>query len=317
MSVHAIAEPPAPRAGPCRALHRTTRLTLVRAAVVGALLCSLAWSARAQTSPVTIVAAENFYGDVARQIGGADVTVTSIIAAPGQDPHQFEASPATARALAAARLVIYNGVNYDPWMDKLLANGNAPSRRTIVVADVVGAKPGDNPHLWYDPATMPAVAARIAEALLALDPPHAEFYRARLAAFLASLTPITADVAAIKARYGGTAVTASEPVFGPMVRALGFVMRNARFQLAVMNGTEPSAGDVAAMQGDLKGRKVRIFFNNTQVRNDLTDRLLAIARAADVSVVGITETEPAGTSYQAWIGQELDAIHKALGGGGS
>jgi zinc/manganese transport system substrate-binding protein len=288
-----------------------------------AIACALSswlipgWSAQAQTAPIRIVAAENFYGDVARQIGGPEVGVTSIITAPGQDPHQFEASPAAARALSEANLVIYNGANYDPWIDKLLANTAAAARRVIAVAAVVNAKPGDNPHLWYDPATMPVVATRIADELQALDSAHADAYRGRLASFLGSLAPISAAIAAITAKYAGTPVTATEPVFGPMAKALGFVMRNERFQLAVMNDTEPSASDVAAMQDDLKRRKVRLLLYNSQVSDDLTERLLAIARTAKVPVVGITETAPAGKSYQAWITGELDAVRSALDGGGS
>src|SRR5215469_11526628 len=137
-------------------LHRVGRVLRVCA---GALLClAIAASfAPAQAAPVRIVAAESVYGEVARQVGGADVTVASIIAAPGQDPHQFEATTSAARALAAADLVIHNGANYDPWIETLLANGHGPARRVVVVAALVNAKPGDNPHLWYDPATMPAV----------------------------------------------------------------------------------------------------------------------------------------------------------------
>jgi len=297
-------------------LHRVGRVLRVCA---GALLClAIAASfAPAQAAPVRIVAAESVYGEVARQVGGADVTVASIIAAPGQDPHQFEATTSAARALAAADLVIHNGANYDPWIETLLANGHGPARRVVVVAALVNAKPGDNPHLWYDPATMPAVATRIAAELQALDPAHADGYRGRLASFLQSLAPISAAIGAIRAKYAGTPVTATEPVFGPMAKSLGLVMRNERFQLAVMNGTEPGASDIAAMQDDLRGRKVRMLLYNSQVSDEMTERLLAIARAAKVPVVGVTETAPADKSYQAWIARELDAVRDALDGGGS
>jgi zinc/manganese transport system substrate-binding protein len=260
------------------------------------------------------MAAENFYGDVARQIAGPAVKVTSIISAPGQDPHQFEATPAVARALAGANLVILNGANYDAWMDQLLAG--ARSRKVIIAADIVGAKPGDNPHLWYDPATMPMVAARIAAALAAIDPANKDTYEQRLKSFLGSLAPISDKIRAIRARYAGTPVTATEPVFGRMATALGFDMRNQRFQLAVMNDTEPSARDVAAVQEDLRRRTVKLFLYNSQVSNDLTARLTEIARAANVPVVGIAETMPADKSYQDWIAAELAAVEKALEAGG-
>jgi len=165
-------------------------------------------------SPLKLVAAENFYGGVAQQIGGAGVEVISVMSNPDQDPHLFETSPAVLRQLAAAQLVIYNGADYDPWMPKLLRATPQPDRAEIVAADLVHRTSGDNPHLWYDPATMPAVARAIVAALGKADPAHAADYQARLAAFLSSLKPIDAKVEAIRKKFGGAPVTASEPAFG-------------------------------------------------------------------------------------------------------
>jgi zinc/manganese transport system substrate-binding protein len=281
-------------------------------------LALLLWPAVASAeTPITIVAAESFYGDVAGQIGGPQVEVTSIISAVGQDPHEFEPPPSVARAVAGARIVILNGASYDPWMGKLLAVTDSARRSVIVAADLLHRKPGDNPHLWYNPATMPAVAAQIADTLARLDPAHKEAYEQRLTAFLASLVPIDDAIRTIKAHYRETPVTATEPVFGDMAQALGFVMRNTRFQLAVMNETEPSASDVAALEDDLAARTVRILFYNAQVSDDLTARMLGIARASHVPVVGISETKPPHKTYQEWIAGALDAVRKALADGGS
>src|ERR1017187_6867140 len=142
--------------------------------------------ARAADGKLSVVAAENFYGDVARQIGGDDVAVASVMSNPDQDPHLFETTPSTVRQIAAAQVVILNGADYDPWMDKLLNASPRPSRTAIVVADLVGKKAGDNPHLWYDPSTMPAVAKALAEAFAKADPAHKERYATRLKTFLAS-----------------------------------------------------------------------------------------------------------------------------------
>src|SRR5215471_11309307 len=132
--------------------------------ILVALLGLLAAPAMAQGA-ITIAAAENFYGDVAQQLAGADATVSSILSNPDQDPHLFEASPSVARLLSRATIVVYNGADYDPWMTKLLAATHAPERTVIVVANIVGRKPGDNPHLWYDPQTMPAYARVLTAAL--------------------------------------------------------------------------------------------------------------------------------------------------------
>ncbi len=135
-----------------------------------------AFSASALADPVKVVAAENFYGDLASQIGGDNVAVTSILSNPDDDPHMFEASPETARALSDAKVVIVNGVDYDPWMEKLLSAHKAPGRKEIVVGALVGHRPGDNPHLWYDPATMKAAANALVADLSAIDPAHKADY---------------------------------------------------------------------------------------------------------------------------------------------
>ena len=286
-----------------------------------AVLVLLAGTPTCAQAVVSIVAAENFYGDVAGQVAGPDATVTSALSNPDQDPHLFEASPSVARAVADAAIVAYNGADYDPWMAKLLgaaprsSNSGGDRRRVIVVADLVHRKVGDNPHLWYDPATMPAYARTLTAALVAADPAHRAGYERRLQAFLDSLKPLDAEVAALRDRFAGTPVTATEPVFGYMAAALGLRMRNERFQLAVMNDTEPSASDIAAFEADLRGHRVRLLLYNSQATDAAAKRLLEIARQAGVPVVGITETEPEGMTYQQWIAAELDAVGAALGGG--
>jgi zinc/manganese transport system substrate-binding protein len=270
--------------------------------------------ARGAESQIAVVAAENFYGDIARQIGGDRISVTSIMTNPDQDPHLFETTPGIVRQLAGAQIVILNGANYDPWMEKLLAAAPRPGRTVIGAAQLVGRNPGDNPHLWYDPATMPAVANALAAALTKADSAHALDYAARLKTTLSGLARITQRVAQLKAKHGGAAVTATEPVFGPMAEALGLTMRNQRFQLAMMNDTEPSARDIAAFENDLKERKVKLLIYNSQVSEKLTERLRDIAIRAKVPVVGVTETMPANVSFQDWVLGELDAVDKALSG---
>ncbi len=271
-------------------------------------------AAGAADGMVKLVAAENFYGNIAHQIGGLQVEVVSVMNNPDQDPHLFETSPAVLRQLAAARIVIYNGADYDPWMAKLLKATPKPGRIVIVAADLVHKKAGDNPHLWYDPATMPAVARALAAALSRADPAHAADYQARLATFLASLKPLDDKIAAIRKKYGGAPVTASEPVFGTMAAALGLKMRNEKFQLSIMNDTEPSARDVAAFERDLKEHKVRVMFYNKQATDKIVQHLVEIARAAKVPVVGVTETVPPGMTFQHWMLSELSDTEKALAG---
>src|ERR1700744_316460 len=280
-----------------------------------ALALSFCQTASAQTARVPVVAAENFYGDVIRQLGGDHVQVTSILSNPDEDPHLFEASPKTARALQHASLVVYNGADYDPWMAKLLAASKGAQRNVIVAADLVGRKGGDNPHLWYDPATMPIVARAVSDSLSAADPAHKSAYDANLAKFLDSLKPIDAKVAELHGRYAGVPVTATEPVFGYMSDAVGLTMRNLRFQLATMNDTEASAADIAAFERDLREKRVRVLIYNSQATEALTKRMLKLAQQSKVPTMSVTETEPAGKTYQTWMLTQLDALGTALAAG--
>ncbi|MBV8764586.1 MAG: zinc ABC transporter substrate-binding protein [Hyphomicrobiales bacterium] len=271
--------------------------------------------AQTNDKAIKIVAAENFYGDIAQQLAGENAQVTSILSNPDEDPHLFEASPSVARDLASARIVIYNGVDYDPWMAKLVHAGKVPNRRVIVVGELLHKKAGVNPHLWYDPPTAPAVAKAITAALVAEDAAHKSDYEQRLQTFTDSLRPIAAKIADIRKSASGISVTATEPVFGYMATALGFKMRNERFQLAVMNNTEPAASDVAAFENDLKTKRVKLFFYNSQASDSAAQRLLKIAQENQIPVVGVTETQPSGKSFQQWMEGELEAIEKALPGG--
>lgn len=285
--------------------------SILSAAVLVLALLAIS-PAEAADTPIPVVAAENFYGEVAEAIGGDRVRVESIIVAPGTDPHDFEPPPSVARAVADARLVVMNGVGYDHWMEHLVEATPDAGRTVIDVGALVGAVDGSDPHLWYDPRTMPALADALAAALSAIDPPAAADYASRKAAFVTSLRALDGQVAAIRERFAGVPVTASEPVFGLMAEALGLDMRHADFQQAIMNESEPSAASIAAMLEDLRGGKVKVLFYNSQVADPLTEQLLAAAKAGGVPVVPVTESKPAGVGYVDWMVGTLDTVAKAL-----
>lgn len=270
-------------------------------------------TAPAGAAPVSIVAAENFYGDAATAIGGDRVSVTSVIAQPGTDPHDYEPTPSIATAVANARIVILNGADYDPWMARLIEASANDTRKVIDVAQLTGHAPGDNPHVCYDPKAMPALANALANALTALDPDGKDGYVPRRDAFVASLAPIQAKIDQLHARFAGTPVAATEPVFGYMADALGLQMRNDAFQTAIMNETEPSAGAVASMEDEINEGRVKVLFYNSQVEDPLTQHLSEIAKKAGVPIVGVTETQPAGKTFAQWMLGQLDATANALG----
>ena len=282
-----------------------------RLAALGVCLLAglLAGCAKKETAPpgatkANIVAAENFYGGLAGQIAGDSADITSILSNPNQDPHEFTTDAATALAVANADIVIYNGIGYDDWMDKLLGAQGKSGRVVIRVADLIGATNGDNPHIWYDPRTMPALAARLAGILKQPD---------NLAAFDKEMAAVTNKIAEIKSAYSGTVVTATEPVFGYMADALGFKMENYGFQLAVMNDTEISFQQASDFEKSLHDKSMKILFYNSQVTDPVTQRMQESAKKLGVAVVGVTETQPPGAKdYADWMLAELNQIETVL-----
>ena len=268
----------------------------------------------ASAAPISILAAENFYGEAAQAIGGDRVSVDSVIVAPGTDPHDFDPPPSVSRSVSSADVIIMNGADYDHWMEHLLEAAPASGRAVINVADLIGVAEGDNPHVWYDPAAMPALASALADELSKRDPDGAAGYAERRDALLVKLAPIGEKVTELHARYAGTPVVATEPVFGYMAAALGLKMENEAFQTAIMNETEPAARDVAAMEDAIRTGKVKVLFYNGQVEDAFTRNLAELAKEAGVPIVPVTETLPDGKSFAEWMLDTLDATAKALGG---
>jgi zinc/manganese transport system substrate-binding protein len=252
--------------------------TIAQLAQAFGLFLAVTIGAAGQDAKLSVVAAENFYGDIVRQIGGDRVEVVSIMSNPDQDPHLFETTPTIVRQVAAAQIVVHNGADYDAWMDKLLEAAPRAERTVVAVAKLVNKKAGDNPHLWYEPTTMPVVARALADAFSRADPAHAADYTRQLQTFIASLDRIDRKIDEIRSKYAGVAVTATELVFGYMASALGLKMRNERFQMAVMNDTEPSAREIAAFERDLKEHEVKVLLYNKQASTKLTQRMVDLAR---------------------------------------
>lgn len=281
-------------------------------AILLALLAGGAGAARAQ--PVAVVAAEAVWGDIARQVGGPDVAVGSILTNPATDPHLFEASPSDGRRVGAARIVIANGAGYDGWIDRLAAGDGAARPVMLNVARLAGWRDGENVHFWYDLADVRAFATAFAAACAEIVPAHRAALQARLALFLGTLVPLQARIDALRARYGGTPVAASEPIFGLMAQGAGLAMRDEGFQHAVMNDTDPAPSEVAGFEEDLTRRRVRVLIVNAQTAGPATDRLETLAGEAGIPVLQVAECLPPGMRYQDWIAGTLDRLARALAG---
>lgn len=287
---------------------------LAMLSLAGPGLAACAAGPAAGTGVVQAVGAESQYADVLAQVGGRYVSVTSVLDNPSTDPHAYEASPRVARAVSQAELVVQNGLGYDGFMGKIESATPSPARRVVVAQRVLGLPDATrNPHLWYDPATMPRVARAIAGALGALRPAHAAYFRANLVRFDASLRPWADAVAAFRARFGGVPVATTEPVADALLAALG--ARNLTpfsFQADVMNGTDPPPQDVSEVVGFLTGHRAKALCYNPQVTSSLTAMIRRRALSAGVPVVGVYETMPAGYHYQQWMVAEVAAITRAV-----
>jgi zinc/manganese transport system substrate-binding protein len=269
---------------------------------------------------VSVVAAENGYGNVAAQIGGRYVHVVSVQSNPNTDPHTYEVSPRVAGTVAGAALVIQNGVGYDSYLNRIEAASPDPHRTVIDVQRLMGLPDSTpDPHLWYDPRTMPVVARAIADDLATVDRAHAATFHANVATFDASLRPWTDAIAAFKATYRGTKAATTEPVADYLLEAMGIDnLTPFAFQADVMNGTDPTAQDVALENGLFSKHVVKVFAYNAQVVDSLTESILSNAQRAGVPVVGVYETMPTpGYDYQSWMQAETNAVANAVAHGTS
>lgn len=261
------------------------------------------------------VGVENEYADVIAQIGGRYVRVAAIETDPNTDPHSFEASPAIAREIATANLLVRNGVGYDSWVERILSATPSARRQVIDVQRLLHLPDSTaNPHLWYDPNTMPAVAKAVAAELAALDPPEAAYFQANARKFEASLEPWRQAIVSFKRQYGGTRIAVTEPVANDMLQAAGCAIATPlSLETAIMNGTDPSPQDVAAEEALLSGHAVKVLVYNRQVTETLTESFLDLARRNGIPVVGVYETLPVpGYHYQSWMLAEVAALRKAV-----
>ena len=296
-------------------MRRSYRVLAAVSAVGVALLASACSSALGSTHAaagvIVAVGAENEYANVISQVGGKYVQASAIMSNPNTDPHTFEASASVARTVSEAQLVVQNGVGYDTFMNTIENAAPNSARKVIVVQDLLGLPAGTpNPHLWYKPSTMPAVANAIAADLAAIQPAHASYFKANAAAFTASLTAWNNAIAAFAAKYPNTPVATTEPVADYMLQAAGADnLTPFAFQADIMNGTDPSAQDVAIERSLFTGHKVKVFLYNQQVTDTLTESFITLARQNNIPVVGVYETMPVpGYDYQSWMLTEVQDL---------
>ncbi|WCK52775.1 zinc ABC transporter substrate-binding protein [Aneurinibacillus sp. Ricciae_BoGa-3] len=298
----------------------TTTFALTLASVFVLAGCSSSQNApstsasSAKDEKIKIVAAENFYGEVAQAVGGDRVEVTSILTNPDTDPHGYESTPDNSKSVYSANVVVYNGAGYDSWMEKMINAGSSNEQKSVikVAEDLQGKKEGDNEHVWYDPTTMTKLANSLADQLSKIDAKQTDAYHQRAKQYIASLAPLTEKVQKLK-QSSPTPIAVSEPIFDYMVQPLNLTIDDTKFAKAIDEGTDPSPVDVGTLQNDLKGKKVKLFVHNVQNSSPTVENMVKLARSSGVPIVQVTETEPKGKNYLQWMTDQLDQVGKALG----
>jgi zinc/manganese transport system substrate-binding protein len=308
---------------------RNTRTGLVRAGVAGSALAllaagcsttapaaSTAATGSGSSTKIAVVAAENFWGSIAAQLGGAHVAETSIISNPDTDPHAYEATASDARTIAAAQIFIQNGIGYDAsWAPKLVAANPNSARTVLTVGDVVGLKAGDNPHQWYSHASVYKVIDAITAAYKSADPADAAYFDAQKATFenqtLAQYNQLESD---IKAKYAGTPIGASESIVSGLADSLGLKMLTPySFLKDISEGNDPTAADKSLIDQQIKSKAIKVYVYNSQNSTPDIAAQVAEAKAAGIPVTTVTETlSPAGDSFEQWQVAELQSLQAAL-----
>jgi zinc/manganese transport system substrate-binding protein len=294
---------------------RVLALAAPIALVLALAIAGCGGTSSAETTGVRVVAAENFWGSIAKQIAGNEADVQSIITNPAQDPHSYEPTANDARTMATSQLAIVNGVGYDPWAPKLLSANPDGARIVLTVGSLFGLHDGDNPHRWYDPAEVEVVANTIATDLEKLEPSHAAYFEHQLNAFKTfDLARYHGLIAQIKSRYAGVPVGASESIFALQSPALGLnLITPYSFMKAISEGTEVSAQDIITTEQQITRHQIKVWVYNSQNATPEIQRLNALARANHIPIATVTETlSPQNDTFEQWQVAQLEGIERAL-----
>jgi zinc/manganese transport system substrate-binding protein len=288
---------------------------LATVAILAAGCGSKSTSAAAPSGVLQVVAAENFWGSIASQLGGSRVRVESVITSPATDPHDYEPTAADARTLAGAQLVIENGIGYDPWAEKLIAANPVSGRIVLNAGDLLGIKPGGNPHRWYSPHDVQRMIDAIVRDFAKLEPKNSSYFARQKTRFEASgLAQYKGLIATIKRKFQGVPVGASESIFAPLAQSLGLrLLTPPTFLKAISEGADPTAADKTTIDRQVAGKQIKVWVFNSQNSTPDVKRVTEAASRRGIPVTTITETlVPASASFQDWQSRQLRALAAAL-----
>jgi zinc/manganese transport system substrate-binding protein len=272
------------------------------------------------TSPIQVLAVENFYANLVNQIGGQCVQTTTILSDPNADPHEFQPAASDVRSYQGAQLVVENGLGYDDFSDKILATLSTQPA-LVKAGDVVGLQVGANPHVWYSAGYLDQIRAAILDKLKQLDPQAAPYFDNQSAALDQEFAVYRGLINQIASQYSNVPVGATESIFVDMAYTTGLnLISPPEFMRAVAEGNDPTARDVAMFENQITNHQIKVLVYNTQTVTSLTEQLKALAQQNNIPIVGVSETMPLGAqTFQGWHASELElllqALQKATGGG--
>lgn len=284
-------------------------LTLVLTAVM-LVGCTSKATAPKRSHQINVVASLDFYGETAKAVLGNKGTVTSIIDKPSMEPHEFEPTTETAKQVSKADLIIYNGLGYDTWMNRLSAD-NTGTTKVNVAQDIMNKHDGDNEHIWYDMKTIPKLANELANQFAKRQPQNKAYFKRNAQRYIRSLKPLDQKVAQLRRNSHQARVNVSEPVFDYSLTEMGYHQNNNHYAQAVQNDTDPSPKDIRQMQADIRHHKIAFFVVNTQEISKMTTNLLSLAKKSGVPIVRVTESQPSHTTYQTWMMRQFNDVQRA------
>lgn len=260
---------------------------------------------------VSVVASTNVYGDIAKEIGGAHVTVHSIISKAGADPHGYEANAQDKLAVSKASIGIENGGGYDDFFSQL-ATGLLTEQEIVNVSGLSGLDTSAefNEHVWYSLPTMSKLADELAARFGAALPAEKASFTASAEAFKTKVTALEARLAVLKKTPHTVALTEPAPQY--MLEQAGFANQTPeQFTEAVEHGSDAPAAVVTELKDLLASGGVDLLAYNEQTESAQTQQIKSAADAAGVPVVDFAETLPPEVSYIAWMDANVTALEKA------
>ena len=266
------------------------------------------------SSQIQVVAAENFWGSLIRQLGGTHVNVLSIVSDPNADPHEYESNTANAIAIERASLVIVNGAGYDDWALQLIAASNSPHQVVLNVQELINQSVGVNPHFWYSPYYVNDTVNAMYKDLVSIDPTNAAYYKQQYVTLNVALGVYNERIDEIKQQFGGTKVASTESIFEYLANATGLdLVSPSAFMEAVSEGNDPPAQSIVQFQQLIQNGTVAVLVYNEQTVTPLTQNIKALATQQGIPLVPVTETiQPSNATFQDWMNSQLITLQNAL-----